>query len=396
MKTVSIIGQGFTGALMSIVCSRAKKNKSFLFKVYGLEKNSNKGKRIIMPFLGTTPQQGFTSHIAPQIITNHNGVLNIFTLTHQVASENDIEVFVGNVRQEPGANKSYTAIGNQLNMVEAPPADLNFYIIYKGQALVTSTSVLNSNITGTEATTTPALYIDSYNQLGFFSADTPSSTTTKSTIYNTDASLAIHASSHSGTDKPIKLLTNTTAGSAALTVMANGNVEVDRGDLVMGTSGKGIDFSTAAGSASGSTSAVLDDYEEGTATVAFTAGSGSITIGSSQMQDKLTYVKIGGVVHFKGRFTVGSISSPSGELGISGLPFASGNPSGDAAQVFTVYFENASSTIGTDIIGIIGDASQTASIRKSGETDAGATLAGHVDTGTVIIISGTYFTYDST
>jgi hypothetical protein len=135
----------------------------------------------------------------------------------------------------------------------------------------------------------------------------------------------------------------------------------------------------------------LDDYEEGTATVAFTAGSGSITIGSSQMQDKLTYVKIGGVVHFKGRFTVSAISSPSSELGLSGLPFTSANPAGDAAQVFTVYFENAVSAIGTDIIGILGDGQTACSIRRSGDTDGGGTLANMVDTGTVIIITGTYF-----
>ena len=149
----------------------------------------------------------------------------------------------------------------------------------------------------------------------------------------------------------------------------------------------GITFNGDTASANG-----LDDYEEGTATVAFTAGSGSITIGSSQMQDKLTYVKIGGVVHFKGRFTVSSISSPSSELGLSGLPFTSANPAGDAAQVFTVYFENAASAIGTDIIGILGDNQTACSIRRSGDTDSGGTLANMVDTGTVIIISGTYFT----
>ena len=53
-----------------------------------------------MPFLGTTPTQGFVSSVDKQSITNANGVLTDFTLTHPVANANDLEVFVGNVRQE--------------------------------------------------------------------------------------------------------------------------------------------------------------------------------------------------------------------------------------------------------------------------------------------------------
>ena len=122
------------------------------------------------------------------------------------------------------------------------------------------------------------------------------------------------------------------------------------------------------------------------------AGSGTITVGTSGLQDKIQYTKIGDVVHFKARLEVASNSSPSGELSITGLPFASNNPSGDAAQICTVYFENATSAVGTDIIGIIGDGSQTMAIRKSGETDSGAGLASLVDDDTNLIITGIYFT----
>ncbi len=47
MKTVSIIGQGFTGAIMSIVCARAKKKKKLLFKVFGIERDNSYGNKII-------------------------------------------------------------------------------------------------------------------------------------------------------------------------------------------------------------------------------------------------------------------------------------------------------------------------------------------------------------
>ena len=113
-----------------------------------------------MPFLGTTPLQGFVSSVEKQSITNANGILTDFTLTHPVANENDLEVFVGNVRQEPGVGKAYTAAGTTLSMSAAPAAGINFYIIYKNQAQVTTTppdgsvSLDKLSATGTKDTTT--------------------------------------------------------------------------------------------------------------------------------------------------------------------------------------------------------------------------------------------------
>ena len=55
-----------------------------------------------MPFLGTTPLQGFVSSVDKQSFTP-NGILTSFTLNRPVTNANDLEVFVGNVRQEPTA-----------------------------------------------------------------------------------------------------------------------------------------------------------------------------------------------------------------------------------------------------------------------------------------------------
>ena len=65
-----------------------------------------------------------------------------FTLTHPVANANDLEVFVGNVRQEPTA--AYSAAGTTLTMAEAPDTGLNFYVLNKSQAQVTTTLGANS------------------------------------------------------------------------------------------------------------------------------------------------------------------------------------------------------------------------------------------------------------
>ena len=92
-----------------------------------------------MPFIGTTPRQGFSNHIASQNLSaNVDGSTTVFTLSTAVASENDLEVFVGNVRQEPGSSKAYTASGTTLTFTEAPANGLNVYVNYKGQAQITS------------------------------------------------------------------------------------------------------------------------------------------------------------------------------------------------------------------------------------------------------------------
>ena len=94
-----------------------------------------------MPFLGTTPTQGFVGANPKQSFTA-NGSTTVFTLTNPVANANDLEVFVGNVRQEPTA--AYTAAGTTLTMSEAPDTGLNFYVINKSQAQVTTTPPVNS------------------------------------------------------------------------------------------------------------------------------------------------------------------------------------------------------------------------------------------------------------
>ncbi len=104
-----------------------------------------------MPFLGTTPTQGFVGANPKQSFTA-NGSTTVFTLTHPVANANDLEVFVGNVRQEPTA--AYTAAGTTLTMSEAPASGLNFYVINKSQAQVTSRPIDGSVVTASLAADT--------------------------------------------------------------------------------------------------------------------------------------------------------------------------------------------------------------------------------------------------
>ena len=84
-------------------------------------------------------------------------------------------------------------------------------------------------------------------------------------------------------------------------------------------SGQGIDFSATAGA--GSTSELLDDYEEGLYDITATDTGGGATIVLKSYTNELRYTKIGSLVHVHGRVQVDSVTGAwSGALSIN-LPF---------------------------------------------------------------------------
>ena len=103
----------------------------------------------------------------------------------------------------------------------------------------------------------------------------------------------------------------------------SGNMKIHSGNLVIGTDGKGIDFSVD-GNASGSTSELLDDYEEGS----WSANAFNYDYDGNQAQ-RGHYIKIGRVVHAFFRLKFHTQTSYIGQhMRFSALPFtsANGNP----------------------------------------------------------------------
>jgi len=117
-------------------------------------------------------------------------------------------------------------------------------------------------------------------------------------------------------------LTFSTTNSGTLSerarITSGGDLQIANGNLVMSTSGKGIDFSATAGTG---TSELFADYEEGTFTAtAVPSTSGTITLDSGI--DLLAYTKIGRVVFVQGLLEVSSVSSPVGTVVyVQNLPF---------------------------------------------------------------------------
>ena len=111
-----------------------------------------------------------------------------------------------------------------------------------------------------------------------------------------------------------------TTPSEKMRIDMDGNVKINTGNLVIGTSGKGIDFSISGGPTYGTTtqdSELLDDYEEGKIT--FESDNSGLSIDTSF---KGRYTKIGELVTVSGYIVVSSVTSSSTAIRIK-MPFTS-------------------------------------------------------------------------
>jgi hypothetical protein len=121
-------------------------------------------------------------------------------------------------------------------------------------------------------------------------------------------------------DMPGRILLRTTPDGSqapvdAVKIDSAQNVTVSAGNLVIGTNGKGIDFSATPGTG---TSELLADYEEGTWTPVVTPGAGTFT---TVTITSATYTKIGRTVVVQAVFRLNNSGTGAGAINIAGLPF---------------------------------------------------------------------------
>ena len=156
---------------------------------------------------------------------------------------------------------------------------------------------LTTHISGTlpvanGGTNASSASITAFNNITGYSASGATGTTTTNLVFSTSPSIT----------------TPTLVGDATLST----------GNLVIGTSGKGIDFSATAGTG---TSELLADYEEGTWTPVVTPVSGSITTQSCTG----SYVKVGNQVTVTFDITISNVGTGTTLDYIAGLPFTTAN-----------------------------------------------------------------------
>ena len=119
------------------------------------------------------------------------------------------------------------------------------------------------------------------------------------------------------------------ADDVVLELKKDKNVVVSKGNLVIGTSGQGIDFSATANGGTGTPSELLDDYEEGFFNPTVEAGADNGSGGAPSLAIQAgRYIKIGKKVHcdIYIRFANGDLSTGA-HARIGNLPFAISNDS---------------------------------------------------------------------
>lgn len=120
-----------------------------------------------MPYLGNIPASAFSS-LSYQDLTGGTGTS--FTLDHSVSSAQDIEVFVNNVRQEPGV--AYTVAGTALTMTGSIVATDDFYVVFQAKTFSTVSHPAGNPLQATSGTFSGAMSVASASVTGDLTVDT--------------------------------------------------------------------------------------------------------------------------------------------------------------------------------------------------------------------------------
>jgi hypothetical protein len=140
---------------------------------------------------------------------------------------------------------------------------------------------------------------------------------------------------NSSSDRSFDFYSGTTEAGATkkFGVDGSGNFAVSLGNIVIGTSGKGIDFSATAEGSGTSTSELLDDYEEGTWTPTINTGAGQSITYVGQYG---SYCKIGRLVYVTATFSWSALTAGANtHATFGGLPFTTNTLGGtDVAYPF--------------------------------------------------------------
>lgn len=153
-----------------------------------------------------------------------------------------------------------------------------------------------------------------------------------------------------------------------------GNQTISGGNLVIGTSGNGVDFSATAGpttSGAAATSELLIDYEEGTWTPIL-GGEGGET-GQSYTAQRGTYTKVGRMVTCIFDVVLANKGTITGEVAIKGLPYTSNSSVNFTFAALSVGLWQNFATALDFLTGVVINNSTRANLRAS--TGAATSLA---------------------
>ena len=194
-----------------------------------------------MAYIGKKPSD-ITRAIATNDTFTGDGSTTTFTLSQGAASANDITVVVNNVRQEPGASKSYTLSAPTSLVFNVAPADADeIYVINPTQveSVVRAGDLSSGAITGQTAETSVA---DGDTILMF---DASASALRKITKANFSPAISLTYTAGTGTGDGSTTVFTINSGRAVadMLVIVNGVILVPTTDYTI--SGTNLTFATA-------------------------------------------------------------------------------------------------------------------------------------------------------
>ena len=232
------------------------------------------------------------------------------------ATVNQFLVSLNGVIQAP--TSSFTVSGSTLTFASnLATGDVIDFIIVFGNSLSAGTP--------TDATVTSAKLATLTSAMNFQGAasDMRLNFDTTDTVANATPLMAITAKNKTDSVAQLSMRRESAVddGYIALSTQPTGGAVTERvrihsGGVMSATQGIALGVGTA-----NTSSNVLDDYEEGTWTGTISDGTNNATMGSNTGG----YVKIGSLVVLTGYFTISSLGSVSGNLRLTGLPFACGS-----------------------------------------------------------------------
>jgi hypothetical protein len=175
---------------------------------------------------------------------------------------------------------------------------------------------------------------------------------------------------------------NWTAARTDASQSFTGDQTLSTGNLVIGTSGKGIDFSATPGTG---TSELLADYEEGTWTpVVYGTTAAGVGTYTTQVGN---YTKIGNTVRFN-MTVVWTAHTGTGNMRISGLPFTPA--SGTQYTAFSIAGGNLTIPANTYLSALCFESLAAILVYASNTTTPTNVNALAIDAAATLYISGTY------
>ena len=232
------------------------------------------------------------------------------------ATVNQFLVSLNGVIQAP--TSSFTVSGSTLTFASnLATGDVIDFIIVFGNSLSAGTP--------TDATVTSAKLATLTSAMNFQGAasDMRLNFDTTDTVANATPLMAITAKNKTDSVAQLSMRRESAVddGYIALSTQPTGGAVTERvrihsGGVMSATQGIALGVGTA-----NTSSNVLDDYEEGTWTGTISDGTNNATMGSNTGG----YIKIGSLVVLTGYFTISSLGSVSGNLRLTGLPFACGS-----------------------------------------------------------------------